>query len=77
MARANLSNLVVAVWEEMLLTSPDPFRNHHWGSRLSYRERLDAPGINYHGDVIPRIWRVRHNLIRLGNHRLDPSRLPV
>lgn len=68
------AGIVAAAWEEILVTTPDPFRTSLFNT-WSYREQIDAPGINFAGHVIPRIWRVRHNLRRLGNIRLDPARL--
>lgn len=74
MANHNTSQLVTQIWEQVMVESPDPFRNPNflYGSQFSYRDKLDYQPVNYHGDTIPRIVTVRRNLRLLGK----PTRKP-
>lgn len=80
MKQPNLGDIVARVWEEVLRETEDPFLAiggfcNIFENRTLYRTHLDRVKINAYGEVIPRIVTVRRNLRRLGNIRLDPSRL--
>jgi hypothetical protein len=78
MAPVHHAETVAAAWEHALRTSPDPLRAPSYlfsDDPVLYRERLTEREVNYLGEVIPRIERVRRNLRRLGSVRLDPGRL--
>lgn len=82
MSNSNFGATFVAIWNEVQLTTPDPFRDDDLFYALSgetpplYRDRLVQREINYKGDVIPQIERVKRNIQRLGDPHLPPSRLP-
>ncbi len=75
----NVGEMVSAAWEEALRESPDPFDAgdiFRFGSRLTYRERLDRVPRNCYGEIIPRIVLVRRNLRQL-TRPVHPPRLPA
>ena len=77
---ANLASIIAEAWDHVQLTMPDPWRRHvaefFGGPKRSYRELLDEPEINFLGQIIPRIERVKRNIRRLGDPHLPPSRIP-
>lgn len=82
MANPNIGQMVARVWDELSWELPSPFdesgarmADYMMHIRHSYRYWLDRIPRNIHGQEIPRITTVRHNLRRLGNIRLDPKRL--
>ena len=75
----NVGQIVSEEWERCLRESPGPEMTH-WvrlfsGMRGSYRDQLDQPRYNWHGEPLTRLQMVRYNLRRLGSIRLDPTRL--
>lgn len=83
MARANIGTIVADAWDHVLRVSEDPMRGHYdlfanyfGGHRRSYRDLLHREIINVYGEKVPRIEIVRQSLRRLGNIRLNPSRIP-
>lgn len=74
---------IARVWQQSLQETPDPFwqgspfiTHLMGGPRMTYREQLDRPKLNYRGEVIPQIVLVRANLRRLGKPRVPP-RIPA
>ena len=71
---------IADIWSRTIRETPwheSTFLNHFLGlPRPSYRETLDRPAVNWHGDVIPRRVILERNARLLGPIRLDPKRLP-
>lgn len=80
--RHNLSQIVADMWDEMLRENENPLTDSQGLMNallgfppMLWRDYLVRVQYNHYGNPIPRIVIVRRNLRRLGNIRLDPSRL--